>query len=140
MSARAFRVEQFVDERTGPHPVFQVGRGPRHVLAEVVLERRDSLDQQVEIDRRGLAFDLFDGKPAADVDIGGIFYDDNGKPKSSFVGRLRIAAPDSSGANAPALYRFQAWLPAGLYQVRVGLRDTRTGKMGSAEQWIKVQR
>lgn len=94
----------------------------------------------VEIDRRGLAFDLFDGKPAADVDIGGIFYDDNGKPKSSFVGRLRIAAPDSSGANAPALYRFQAWLPAGLYQVRVGLRDTRTGKMGSAEQWIKVQR
>jgi hypothetical protein len=94
----------------------------------------------VEIDRRSLAFDLFDGKPVADVDIGGIFYDDNGKPKSSFVGRLRIAVPDSSGPNAPALYRFQAWLQAGLYQVRVGLRDTRSGKMGSAEQWIKVQR
>ena len=92
----------------------------------------------VEIDRRGLAFDLFDGKPAADVDIGGIFYDDKGKPKNSFVGRLRVSATDASELKEPAVYRFQAWLPAGLYQVRVGLRDTRSGKTGSAVQWIKV--
>jgi len=26
----------------------------------------------------------------ADVDIGGIFYDDKGKPVTSFVGRLKI--------------------------------------------------
>ena len=92
----------------------------------------------VEIDRRGLAFDLFDGKPAADVDIGGIFYDDKGKPRNSFVGRLRVSATDASELKEPAVYRFQAWLPAGLYQVRVGLRDTRSGKTGSAVQWIKV--
>jgi len=92
----------------------------------------------VEIDRRGLAFDLFDGKPAADVDIGGIFYDDKGKPKNSFVGRLRVSAASASELKEPAVYRFQAWLPAGLYQVRVGLRDTRSGKTGSAVQWIKV--
>lgn len=92
----------------------------------------------VEIDRRGLAFDLFDGKPAADVDIGGIFYDDKGKPRNSFVGRLRVSATDASELKEPAVYRFQAWLPAGLYQVRVGLRDTRSGRTGSAVQWIKV--
>jgi len=92
----------------------------------------------VEIDRRGLAFDLFDGKPGADVDIGGIFYDDKGKPRNSFVGRLRVSATDASELKEPAVYRFQAWLPAGLYQVRVGLRDTRSGKTGSAVQWIKV--
>ncbi|MFY9622017.1 MAG: VWA domain-containing protein [Pyrinomonadaceae bacterium] len=92
----------------------------------------------VEIDRRGLAFDLFDGKPAADIDIGGIFYDDKGKPKNSFVGRLRVSAASASELKEPAVYRFQAWLPAGLYQVRVGLRDTRSGKTGSAVQWIKV--
>ena len=92
----------------------------------------------VEIDRRGLAFDLFDGKPAADVDIGGIFYDDKGKPRNSFVGRLRVSATNASELKEPAVYRFQAWLPAGLYQVRVGLRDTRSGKTGSAVQWIKV--
>jgi hypothetical protein len=92
----------------------------------------------VEIDRSGLAFDLFEGKPAADVDIGGIFYDDKGKPKNSFVGRLRVTAAEASQANSPAVYRFQAWLPAGLYQVRVGLRDTRNGKTGTAVEWIKV--
>ena len=92
----------------------------------------------VEIDRNGLAFDLFDGKPAADVDIGGIFYDDKGKPKNSFVGRLRVTATSASELKEPAVYRFQAWLPAGLYQVRVGLRDTRSGKTGNAVAWIKV--
>lgn len=92
----------------------------------------------VEIDRNGLAFDLFDGKPAADVDIGGIFYDDKGKPKNSFVGRIRVWATDASQLQEPAVYRFQAWLPAGLYQVRVGLRDTRSGKTASAVQWVKV--
>jgi hypothetical protein len=92
----------------------------------------------VEIDRNGLAFDLFDGKPAADVDIGGIFYDDKGKPRKSFVGRLRVAAADALQLSTPAVYRFQAWLPAGLFQVRVGLRDPRNGRTGNAEQWIKV--
>jgi VWFA-related protein len=92
----------------------------------------------VEIDRRSLSFDLFDGKPAADIDIGGIFYDDKGKPKNSFVGRLRISGATVSELNSPAIYRFQTSLPAGLYQVRVGIRDSRSGKVGSAVEWIKV--
>lgn len=92
----------------------------------------------LEIDRNALAFDLLGGSEAADVDIGGIFYDDKGKPKNSFVGRLRVTGTTASELNEPAVYRFQAWLPAGLYQVRVGLRDTRSGKTGSAVQWIKV--
>lgn len=92
----------------------------------------------LKIDRNALAFDLLGGNESADVDIGGIFYDDKGKPKNSFVGRLRVLATNGSETSEPAVYRFQAWLPAGLYQVRVGLRDTRSGKTGSAVQWIKV--
>jgi VWFA-related protein len=94
----------------------------------------------LEMDRQALAFDASEGKEAAYIDIGAIFYDDKGKPKSSFVGRLRIlpALANSPQANAPAIYRFQAWLKPGLYQVRVGLRDTRSGRAGSAEQWVKI--
>ncbi|MGQ0760931.1 MAG: VWA domain-containing protein [Acidobacteriota bacterium] len=94
----------------------------------------------IEISREGLTFDLIDGKQAADVDIGGILYDDKGKPVSSFVGRLRIFAvnENSSQARRPAVYRFQAWARAGLYQVRVGVRDIKSGKIGSAMQWIKL--
>jgi VWFA-related protein len=92
----------------------------------------------LKIDRNALAFDLLGGSETADVDIGGIFYDDKGKPKNSFVGRLRVLAANGSETSEPAVYRFQAWLGPGLYQVRVGLRDTRSGKTGSAVQWIKV--
>jgi len=95
----------------------------------------------MQISREALTFDLYDGKQSADLDIGGIFYDDKGKPVSSFVGRLRIfAVPESASAEmrSQAVYRFLAWLPAGLYQVRVGIRDARSGRIGSAMQWITV--
>ena len=53
----------------------------------------------VEINRDALSFDLKDGKQSADLDIGGIFYDDKGKPVNSFVGRLRIfPVPEDASA------------------------------------------
>ena len=97
----------------------------------------------VEINREALSFDIKDGKAAADLDIGGIFYDDKGKPVNSFVGRLRVfpvpqdAPPEK---RKQAIYAFRAWLPPGLYQVRVGIRDLSSGRLGSAMQWIQIPR
>ncbi len=95
----------------------------------------------IEISREALTFDLNDGKRVADLDIGGIFYDDKGKPITSFVGRLKIfPLPENSPPAKPTqpVYNFDAWLPPGLYQVRVGVRDMKSGKIGSAMQWITV--
>jgi VWFA-related protein len=95
----------------------------------------------IEINRAALTFDLNDGKRVADLDIGGIFYDDKGKPITSFVGRLKIfPLPENSSPAQPKqpVYNFDAWLPPGLYQVRVGVRDMTSGKIGSAMQWITV--
>lgn len=95
----------------------------------------------IQVSREALTFDLNDGKQVADLDIGGIFYDDKGKPLSSFVGRLKIfPLPEGSSParRNQAVYEFHAWLPAGLYQVRVGVRDMKSGKIGSAMQWITV--
>ena len=99
----------------------------------------------LSIDDSALTFELTDGKLSADVDIGGIFYDDKGKPLNSFVGRLRIF-PRTSNASDPAgatskkrpVYRFTALVPGGLYQVRVGIRDLKSSRLGSASDWIKV--
>jgi len=91
----------------------------------------------VKMSREALTFDSFEGRQAADVDIGGIFYDDKGKPKTSFVGRLKVYG-DAAGNNTPAIYRFQSWLTPGLYQLRVGIRDVRTGRSGSATKWIRI--
>jgi hypothetical protein len=95
----------------------------------------------IQISREALTFDLSDGKKSSDLDIGGIFYDDKGKPLSSFVGRLRVfPVPENASADrrAQAVYAFHAWLAPGLYQVRVGVRDIKSGQIGSAMQWIDV--
>jgi len=95
----------------------------------------------IQISREALNFDLNDGKRSSDLDIGGIFYNDKGKPLNSFVGRLRVfPVPENASVDrrGQAVYAFHAWLPAGLYQVRVGVRDNRSGRIGSAMQWIDV--
>ena len=97
----------------------------------------------ISIDDAALTFDLTDGKLAADVDIGGIFYDDKGKPINSFVGRLRIFPKTATTTGAAAkpkrsIYQFSTLVPGGLFQIRVGIRDLKSSRSGSAEDWITV--
>ena len=87
---------------------------------------------------------MIDGKLSADVDIGGILYDDKGKPINSFVGRLRIFPQDFElqRVRRPnqkrSIYRFSTLVPGGLYQVRVGIRDLKSSRIGSAMDWVTV--
>ena len=95
----------------------------------------------IEINRESLSFDSKEGQQAADVDIGGIFYDDKGKPVNSFVGRLRVfPVPDDTPVEKrkQAIYGFRAWLAPGLYQVRVAVRDVNSGRLGSAMEWVEI--
>lgn len=98
----------------------------------------------ISIDESALSFDLIDGKLSADVDIGGICYDDKGKPIDSIVGRLRVfpqnsnESPGSAKKPKRSIYRFSTMVPGGLYQVRVGIRDLKSSRIGSAMDWITV--
>jgi VWFA-related protein len=97
----------------------------------------------ISIDDAALTFDMVDGKLAADVDIGGIFYDEKGKPINSFVGRLRIFPKSSTAAKGVtkqkrSIYQFNTLVPGGLYQVRIGIRDLKSSRTGSAIDWITV--
>ena len=97
----------------------------------------------LSIDDSALTYDLVDGKLSTDVDIGGIVYDDKGKPLDSFVGRLRIFqrsanTPGAATKEKRSIYRFSTLVPGGLYQVRVGIRDLKSSRTGSAMDWIKV--
>jgi hypothetical protein len=96
----------------------------------------------ISIDDSALTFDLIDGKLSADVDIGGILYDDKGKPINSIVGRLRIFPRSSTEGSTKeqkrSIYRFSTLVPGGLYQVRIGIRDLKSSRIGSAMDWITV--
>ena len=98
------------------------------------------LNASLQLSRESLTFDLNDGKQSADIDIAGIFYNDKGKPINSFVGRLKVfpVPENASPKNRPVVYGFHEWLPAGLFQVRVGVRDLKSGRIGSAMQWIQI--
>jgi len=93
----------------------------------------------LSIDDAALTFEPTDGKVSADVDIGGILYDDKGKPINSFVGRLRIFPRSSNSSQQKrSIYRFSTLVPGGLYQVRIGIRDLKSSRTGSAMDWITV--
>ena len=81
-----------------------------------------------------------DGKQAAAVDLVGVVLNDQGKQAGSFKTRLNIAQmAQAAGTKDPAVvYNHKLSLKPGLYQVRVAVRDEKSGKVGSAAQWIDI--
>ena len=101
------------------------------------------LTASIQIGRGSLMFEPEDGKQVANLEIGGIFYDDKGKPVNSFVGRIKVfprpAGSSPTDESGDTIYSFNAWLRPGLYQVRVGLRDSKSGRIGSVAKWIEIK-
>jgi hypothetical protein len=79
-----------------------------------------------------------DSSDVAQVDVWGVAIDDRGS-FASFKQTLGL----KRDALARAGLRFAQWgqqlqLPPGLYQVGVAVRDRRTGRVGSASQWVEI--
>lgn len=75
------------------------------------------------------------------VDIRGTVYNDHGKAGATFTDRLTITTPSAEQLEKTSkelLYNYQVFLPAGLYQVRLGARDPVSGKLGTAYEWIDI--
>jgi hypothetical protein len=70
-----------------------------------------------------------------------VVVNDRGKPANTFQTRLTI---NSDGRNSKeagesaTIYNYRAPLKPGLYQVRIASRDTTSGQVGSAQQWIEI--
>lgn len=86
-----------------------------------------------------------DGKKVpATVYVAGALFNDQGKAVDSFQNRLgvteNITNPQTTTASLPPPLFFtrQFHTPPGLYQVRVAVRDEKSGRMGSATEWIEV--
>ena len=82
-----------------------------------------------------------DGKVQAIVDLSGVYYDEKGTLKTSFMERLVTTAPSLEAAKnyrSDITFNYPAVLPAGLHQVRVAARDDKSGRVGSAHAWIDI--
>ncbi|PYS77311.1 MAG: hypothetical protein DMF70_16845, partial [Acidobacteria bacterium] len=88
-----------------------------------------------------LSYEAVDGKEVAAVDVAGVVVNDRGKPAGSFQTRLKINGGDSNRKAqdySSTIYNHRLPLTAGLYQVRIATRDTKSGQVGSAQQWIEI--
>ncbi len=81
-----------------------------------------------------------DGKRPAAIDLAGVIFNDQGEGVSKFSNRLNVDPPagDAATGSSAVIYNHRAALAPGIYQVRVALRDDRSGRMGHAADWVEV--
>jgi VWFA-related protein len=93
----------------------------------------------MELDTEALDFgDVTADSRVALADVWGVAIDDRG----SFASFKQVLTLDQ-GTIHQFRRRFVQWgqqlqLPPGLYQVRVAVRDRRTGRVGTASQWVEI--
>jgi len=82
-----------------------------------------------------------DGKTQAVLDFTAVYFNDKGVATTSFMDRVVSTAPSLVEAKAnrnDIMFTYPAKLPPGLYQVRVAVRDDKSGRIGSAHAWIDI--
>lgn len=90
----------------------------------------------MEISGRGVSYGD-DGKQPAAIKLAGVVLNDKGKIASSFKNQLNINPPKAGGSDS-IFYNHHTPLAPGIYQVRVAARDEKSGRVGSAIQWIVI--
>jgi VWFA-related protein len=82
-----------------------------------------------------------DGKQPAAIDLAGIVLNDQGKQAGSFKTRVNVNPLAEGRAvveNPGVIYSHKLPLKPGVYQVRVAARDDKSGRVGSAVQWVEI--
>ncbi len=99
-----------------------------------------ALKASMQISSAALTFADVNGKQNATVDVAGIILDQSGKQVNSFNKRIIIGA-DSNAVDPIrklVFYNYDASLAPGSYQVRAGVRDSKSGRIGSAAQSVEI--
>lgn len=96
-----------------------------------------TLKLSMQLDRNSLTVSPdANGPEPAKLDVIGAAVDDRGVIVS-FKQTVSVNAA-SAGPVDPVIWNQQLKVPAGLYQVRVAVRESTTGRTGTAQQWIEV--
>ena len=99
------------------------------------------LTASVQVANDALSYEGVEGKQVAAVDVVGVVVNDRGKPAGTFQTRLKINATGSNGTaqdDSATIYNYRVPITPGLYQVRIATRDSKSGQVGSAQQWIEI--
>jgi len=94
----------------------------------------------MQVPNEFLSFVPAPGKQSALIDVAGTVLNDKGQVGGTFNNRITIEAPSNESANVGQYsgQGYNLYLGPGLYQVRVGARDEKSGRSGSAHEWIEI--
>jgi VWFA-related protein len=95
------------------------------------------LTSSMQISSRGLKYGD-DGKQPASIKLAGVILNDKGKIASSFKNELGVTPLEAGQSDAGVIYNEHTPLAPGIYQVRVAARDEKSGRVGSAMQWVVI--
>ena len=81
-----------------------------------------------------------EGRQTAVASVAGTVFNDRGMAGAGFDNKIAMDAPSIEAARQgqELTYGYSVYLQPGLYQVRVGARDEKTGRSGSAYGWIEI--
>jgi VWFA-related protein len=96
------------------------------------------LTTTMEVPSTFLTFETVDGKQVAAVEVAGAFYNDRGQVGGSFNKTVPLQVQADLPGSGSVRYSTRLFLKPGLYQVRVGARDPKSGRIGSAHEWIEI--
>ena len=91
----------------------------------------------LEISGSGLTYGD-DGKQPATIRLAGVVLNDKGKVAGSFRNQLNIDPRKAGNSEGGVFYNHHTPLTPGIYQFRVAARDEKSGRVGSAQQWIVI--
>jgi VWFA-related protein len=91
----------------------------------------------IQIGGNGISYGS-DGATPAKVRIAGVVLNDKGKIVTGFGNQLNVVPPQPSEREIGVMYSEHTPLAAGIYQIRVAVRDENSARVGSAMQWIVI--
>jgi hypothetical protein len=96
------------------------------------------LTSSMQIANHGLTYGD-DGRQPATIKLAGVILNDKGKVASSFRNQLTVNPVKAGQSDAGGvIYNHHTPLGPGIYQVRVAVRDEKSGQVGSAMQWVTI--
>ena len=111
------------------------------MLYKAVPPDRGAIDIHLVIDPKKIDFDQAADRHQASLDIAGFVFDESGKMRGGFSETLNSSLnvqEYSRVTKSGFTYSANTALPAGIYQVRIGVRDNRTGKIGTLSRYLEV--
>jgi hypothetical protein len=108
---------------------------------KAVPPKQGAIDINLLIDPKTLTFDEVDGKHQTSFDVAGFVFDEFGEVRGGFNETINanLTQEEFSRISRGGLtYSANTTLPSGAYQIRVAVRDNKTGSAGTLARYVEV--